>query len=364
MSVLLGTGQSFLLPRSQGPGTPSITLEVSNNGMPSDSTGGPFREDESSMQCLAIGVGLGAIGAIGATMSRRKQGPKLPRHFQDERLAGFDHSGFQGVNFRVLICECEEEPQVEATQPAAPCKSHPVGFSTLRPSGRLNSEFANGRLALLSGLTARPKAASTEREAVRRRAETTDAAVEVPKELPDDEGYGWNVEELEYVEPYDPAKEVGVTAPLGYFDPLGFCKRGDKETFRRLRANEIKHGRVAMMASIGCVVQHFVKLPIFNRASNASYLSQWDALFQPPAIYVFSIFAISLFFLELSFWAQAEDKEPGNFGDPFNFGQYTTEWRNREINNGRFAMFAIVGIVAAQLYTGKDAVQQLGLYYI
>ena len=35
--------------------------------------------------------------------------------------------------------------------------------------------------------------------------------------------------------------------------------------------------------------------------------------------------------------------------------------RNRELNNGRFAMVAITGIVVAELVTGKDAVQQLGL---
>ena len=29
--------------------------------------------------------------------------------------------------------------------------------------------------------------------------------------------------------------------------------------------------------------------------------------------------------------------------------------REREINNGRFAMFAAIGIIAAELYTGKDS---------
>ena len=33
----------------------------------------------------------------------------------------------------------------------------------------------------------------------------------------------------------------------------------------------------------------------------------------------------------------------------------------REINNGRFAMFAALGIIAAELYTGKDAIEQFGL---
>ena len=53
-------------------------------------------------------------------------------------------------------------------------------------------------------------------------------------------------------------------------------------------------------------------------------------------------------------------QEPGNFGDPMNFNQYTKEMREREINNGRFAMFAAIGIIAAEMYTGKDAVEQWG----
>ena len=36
------------------------------------------------------------------------------------------------------------------------------------------------------------------------------------------------------------------------------------------------------------------------------------------------------------------------------------DMRNQELNNGRFAMVAILGIVAAELVTGKDAVQQRG----
>ena len=35
--------------------------------------------------------------------------------------------------------------------------------------------------------------------------------------------------------------------------------------------------------------------------------------------------------------------------------------KEREINNGRFAMFAALGIISAELYTGKDAIEQFGL---
>ena len=37
------------------------------------------------------------------------------------------------------------------------------------------------------------------------------------------------------------------------------------------------------------------------------------------------------------------------------------EFRNKELNNGRFAMFAALGIISADLFTGKDAMQQFGL---
>ena len=36
---------------------------------------------------------------------------------------------------------------------------------------------------------------------------------------------------------------------------------------------------------------------------------------------------------------QDPNKEAGDFGDPLGLGQYNEEFRNKEINNGRFAMF-------------------------
>merc|ERR1719229_1508806 len=64
---------------------------------------------------------------------------------------------------------------------------------------------------------------------------------------------------------FDPAVQLGAMAPLGYFDPAGFSKKGDENGFRTLRAAEIKHGRVAMMAAVGAVVQHYVKFPGFEK---------------------------------------------------------------------------------------------------
>merc|ERR1712176_896704 len=48
--------------------------------------------------------------------------------------------------------------------------------------------------------------------------------------------------------------ELGVQAPVGYWDPLGLSKDGNAGNFRRRREVEIKHGRVCMIACIGFMV--------------------------------------------------------------------------------------------------------------
>ena len=49
--------------------------------------------------------------------------------------------------------------------------------------------------------------------------------------------------------------EVGVQAPLGFFDPLGLLASADQERFDRLRYVELKHGRISMLAVVGYLVQ-------------------------------------------------------------------------------------------------------------
>ena len=45
--------------------------------------------------------------------------------------------------------------------------------------------------------------------------------------------------------------ELGVQAPVGFFDPLRLSADGDVATFKRRRAAELKHGRVCMLATLG-----------------------------------------------------------------------------------------------------------------
>merc|ERR1712039_859424 len=102
---------------------------------------------------------------------------------------------------------------------------------------------------------------------------------------------------------FDPATQIGAMAPLGYFDPAGFSKKGDENGFRTLRAAEIKHARVAMMAAVGAVVQHFVKIPGFEEVP-----SGLSAVTTAPGSYgTVALFAVAGG-LELGVWTEDPSK--------------------------------------------------------
>merc|ERR1711972_1219304 len=153
---------------------------------------------------------------------------------------------------------------------------------------------------------------------------------------------------------FKPAEQVGAMAPLGFFDPLGFTKVGAEEGFANLRAAELKHGRVAMMASVGAVVQHFVKFP-FAESTHGTF----TALLSKDVVQATPWLLIAAAALEGT-WTEKASKEPGNFGDPLGLNMYSDEMRSKELNNGRMAMISVLGIFAAEVATGKDAMEQFG----
>merc|ERR1719282_956958 len=57
--------------------------------------------------------------------------------------------------------------------------------------------------------------------------------------------------------------ELGVQAPLGFWDPAGYCKEGTAADFRRRRESELKHGRIAMIATMGYITPEYFKFPGF-----------------------------------------------------------------------------------------------------
>lgn len=154
---------------------------------------------------------------------------------------------------------------------------------------------------------------------------------------------------------FNPAAQEGVTEPLGFFDPLGFSKGKDGGAFRKLRVAEIKHGRVAMMASLGMLVPHFWKAPGFEDVP-----AGLGSLSTPMGAGGFAVLVFGAGLHEMVLWKDDPSKDAGDFGDPFKFGESINVERNYELNNGRMAMFAVLGQVVAEIVTGKDAAQQLG----
>jgi len=188
------------------------------------------------------------------------------------------------------------------------------------------------------------------------------------------------------------AKAKELNPFIGYFDPLGLTDSGmygqsTEWTIGFLRQSEIKHGRVAMAAFVGYIVQSNYVFPwALTRAGdvmpsvNLSPPEQWDAL--PFA----SKLQIILFvgFLE---WYSELTPEGGGLGGQTHYtkggqpGKYPTfdavphavpfdlydpfqrndkmsdETKERrllvEINNGRLAMLGIFAFLSAQAIEGS-----------
>ena len=154
---------------------------------------------------------------------------------------------------------------------------------------------------------------------------------------------------------FNKESQLGAQPPLGFWDPLDLCK--DEATFKDFRTKELKHGRLAMMGAVGMLVQSLVQVPGMEGVPK----DVSACLVGNGQIGFFGVLAI-IGGLEAAVFVQDENKEPGNFGNPLPwFDDYSDEMRARELNNGRIAMFAAIGQIAAGLYTGKDAMQQFGL---
>jgi len=172
----------------------------------------------------------------------------------------------------------------------------------------------------------------------------------------------------------DPAN-VGATLPLAnpaegvlLWDPLKFVKDKDLATFEKYRAAEVKHGRVAMMATVGLVVQHYfrIKLVTPDEIIPLDGPNGLGALTEgQPSSAAFGLLFLLAGFVELGLLKNPEGAKPWDFGDP-------AGWRKSieyldiddatlatyELEHGRLAMFGVAGCLAAELVSGYDAVEQ------
>merc|ERR1719515_541686 len=167
----------------------------------------------------------------------------------------------------------------------------------------------------------------------------------------------------------------GVLAPMGFFDPMGFCsEEGITEgKIKFYREVELKHGRVGMLAALGFVVGENFH-PLFGGDIDVpSYLAfQQTPLqtFRPAVVIAIAIPEIySVFSFEPvvrrvksdkvgQTWAIRADFESGDLGfDPLGLKPTDPaelkEMQTKELNNGRLAMIAAAGMIVQELAT-KD----------
>jgi len=158
----------------------------------------------------------------------------------------------------------------------------------------------------------------------------------------------------------------GATMPFKAFDPLGLATLGSESTLAWFRAAELKHSRVAMLATTGYLVQaagwHFPGMlssdVSFESLSVMKPLDAWDAVPDNGKAQIY----FTIFFAELVSEAQGTHYTKG--GDyptivfpPVNFASDDAAKmkmsQSRELNNGRLAMIAIMSFVAAANIPGS-----------
>ncbi|CAE7716709.1 FCPF [Symbiodinium sp. CCMP2592] len=182
---------------------------------------------------------------------------------------------------------------------------------------------------------------------------------------------------------FDPATELGVQDPVGFWDPLGLAADKDKATFNRRRAVELKHGRIAMYATIGYIVPEYFRWPGFLSPSLGLKFSDMPnglaALSKLPVLGGAQIIAFAGLIETTGFFQAAsttdgrgpregqfsmkdstESAEPGNYGVGFpNFLGKVEDPEARktklaaELANGRLAMMAIIGMFFQDGLTGS-----------
>jgi len=179
--------------------------------------------------------------------------------------------------------------------------------------------------------------------------------------------------------------DIGTTPPLGIYDPLNL-RKADPTKYRRFQEMEIKHGRLAMAATLHVLITEagfrfpgylsdgtFGGDPIKFADMPAGTLASWAAM---PALGWAQIIAFIALcdsdeiqdglravgdkWLPEKLFAQDPKREPGNVAslDPNWWKRYddpkVREFKlNAERNNGRAAMMGIVGMIIHEALTGN-----------
>jgi hypothetical protein len=155
---------------------------------------------------------------------------------------------------------------------------------------------------------------------------------------------------------------TGGPFPENVWDPAGLTNGKTEEELLYYRAAELKHGRICML-----IFLHWIHL-----SSGYYWMSDDQATLQllqknpmkaievlPPAGTAQIFFTIMILEWLTTFVIKPPKEAPWDLigWQPILRDTEGEDWMNarrQEVNNGRLAMMAVVGLVSAQLYTGEN----------
>jgi len=164
---------------------------------------------------------------------------------------------------------------------------------------------------------------------------------------------------------FSPESDIGVTPPLGLFDPLNLLARGP-EAYRRSQELEIKHGRLAMAATLGVITTEAgIRLPGYLSISEdiefADVPGDLGGAYSTVPLAGWLQIVCFIAALDIAVFRQDPELPAGDVVQdlPINWVRYDDPEvkafkLNAERNNGRAAMFGIIGMIS-HVALGQDA---------
>jgi len=164
--------------------------------------------------------------------------------------------------------------------------------------------------------------------------------------------------------------ELGATGPLlPYWDPLGLGAKATPEKFARWRAVELKHGRIAMAATVGYIAQECLRWPGYlSPSAGVKFSDIPNGIKGLQAVPPVGLLQILIFIgvMEVATWRYYEGPWPGTVPAGKAPGDVAGElWvryadpeekktkLNIELNNGRAAMLGSLGMLMHDHLTGS-----------